>query len=408
MTRSLRVQLSVSLFCLLACATTLRAQSASDNLSYELASAEIDSEASPPNYPWIIVLFGEGFPKQYLSKAQQTFGTSGEWQVELRDRQNPGSVKIIDVRQMSVAANPATSRIVSIDPGESITPATHMIRVRFLQGNFPEATIGEPKKSGTKTFYGAAKGKDDADLYFKGLVVTKPDASPTYTIDAKAAFYARLTDNRGAVGARMSYSVDKASDLGPDSITANISYSKVFVFGPATGLLLDVDAVGFEVDSENETRNFTSAAQARAVIPSVRIGSQSFGTVEGLLGYEIGENHKNQLQADLNTFRRTVAGANAYLLVRGVPIFSRIDVSASWKARWLTDEEPFTDSTEGAVPMLSTRTRHMFTLAAELMVNKALGFSIAHKHGSEPPKFEHVRHRTELGLVLKLKQVNKG
>jgi hypothetical protein len=31
-----------------------------------------------------------------------------------------------------------------------------------------------------------------------------------------------------------------------------------------------------------------------------------------------------------------------------------------------------------------------------------------YKHGSEPPTYKYVKHRGEVGLVLKLKQVDKG
>ena len=42
------------------------------------------------------------------------------------------------------------------------------------------------------------------------------------------------------------------------------------------------------------------------------------------------------------------------------------------------------------------------------MVNKSLGFSVGYRHGSEPPTYKYVNHRGEVGLVFKLKQVNKG
>jgi hypothetical protein len=48
------------------------------------------------------------------------------------------------------------------------------------------------------------------------------------------------------------------------------------------------------------------------------------------------------------------------------------------------------------------------TVMGALMVSKALGFSISYRHGSEPPAYKYVKHGGEFGVVIKLKQVNKG
>jgi hypothetical protein len=42
------------------------------------------------------------------------------------------------------------------------------------------------------------------------------------------------------------------------------------------------------------------------------------------------------------------------------------------------------------------------------MVSKGLGFSVGYRHDSEPPTYKDVKHRAEVGVVLKLKQVDKG
>jgi hypothetical protein len=57
---------------------------------------------------------------------------------------------------------------------------------------------------------------------------------------------------------------------------------------------------------------------------------------------------------------------------------------------------------------LSDYARYLFTVNAMLMLTKALGFSFGYRHGSEPPAFNEVRHRAEIGFVLKLKQIDKG
>jgi hypothetical protein len=41
-------------------------------------------------------------------------------------------------------------------------------------------------KQGAEAAFGPANGKDDADLYFKGLVVSSRGSGPAYSVDAKA------------------------------------------------------------------------------------------------------------------------------------------------------------------------------------------------------------------------------
>jgi hypothetical protein len=42
------------------------------------------------------------------------------------------------------------------------------------------------RQAGREAAFGPANGKDDADLYFKGLVVSSRGSGPAYSVDAKA------------------------------------------------------------------------------------------------------------------------------------------------------------------------------------------------------------------------------
>jgi len=299
---------------------------------------------------------------------------------------------------------------VTLEPAAPLDPAREEIHIRMLHANFPEVIVDQPVKQRAAAFYGAAKGKDDADLYFKGLIVAGNDASPSYSVDGKAGYFFAIGSKGGSVGAETTYLVDKASDLGPDSITAGVAYSKVFAFAAATGIIVDASVFDFEFDADNDTRNVVSKASGRFVFPSAHLYGSSYAAADVMGGYEAGKNQAASGAADsLGALWRTVLGANGYLLIKGVPGFDRIDVSAGWKVRLLAQDEPFTERVNDVlVTTLTDRARHIVTMTSALMVSKALGLSIGYRHGSEPPAYKDVRHRWEIGLVLKLAQVDKG
>jgi hypothetical protein len=384
------------------------AQHAKDTLSYELTRAVISN--MPGREGTIVVSFGTSLPARYLNGAEQTLAPAPEWAIELRDIDNPAHVTTVGVTSVFVPKDPAQNRLVVLTPAQELDQSTHQIRVQLLDANFPDVVLNQPRKQGAASFYGPAKGKDDADLYFKGLVVATTGSGPAYSIDAKAGYTRGLGSRGGSLGVTGTYVVDKASDIGPDTITASVTYDKVFVWGPATGLVLDVDPIGFELDSGKDTRNVRSAALGQFVFPSARLGPKSYATGDVLAGFEGGHNDTSTVSANsLGGFWRTVFGASGYLLLQGTPIAPRIDVTASWKVRLLAQDEPFTDARHGTqVTELTDKARHIVTVNAALMINKALGFSIGYRHGSEPPAYKNVRHRAEIGLVLKLKQIDKG
>jgi hypothetical protein len=134
--------------------------------------------------------------------------------------------------------------------------------------------------------------------------------------------------------------VDKASDIGPDTITVTTAYSKVFVWGAATGLVLNVDPFGFELDANNDTRNIRSGAQGQFVVPSARVGAKSYVTGDLTLGYEAGRTAKGDAPDDARGIWRTVVGAGGYALLQGGSVVKRIDITASWTVRVIAQDEP--------------------------------------------------------------------
>jgi len=381
------------------------AQPAKDTLSYELVSATMSQ--TPPRAGFVIVEFGRTMLKRYLEAGNTTLPTATEWTIEARERANPSNVHTVSVTEVFVAADPALNRLVALKPATPLDPATHQIRIRLLEGNYPEVIVAQPTKRGASAFYGPSKGRDDSDIYFKGLAVGTTGSAPAYTIDAKYAYEQSIGAKGGSLGGAVAYNVDKASDIGPDTITITSAYSKVFVFDAATGLILTADPAGLEFDSKNDTRNFRSAGRGQFVVPSAKVGSRSYVTGDLTLGYEAGRTQKGETAA--SGIWRTLVGAGGYVLLQGGPLIKRIDIAASWTVRLLAQDEPMTRLVDGvSSTTLTDEARHFVTVTGALMVNKSLGFSVGYRHGSEPPTYRYVKHRGEVGLVFKLKQVNKG
>ena len=301
------VTLSV-LALLISVASPIAAQPAKDTLTYELVSAEVSSAAGREGM--VNVEFGRSLPARYANAPNQSLSPAPEWSIETRDRKDPASRKTIGVLRVIVGASPSQDRLVTLEPAAPLDPATQEIHVRMLQANFPEVIVDQPAKQGATAFYGPAKGKDDADLYFKGLVVAGSDSKPSYSVDAKAGYFFALGSKGGSLGAETTYVVDKASDIGPDSITVSVAYSKVFAWVAATGLIVDADAFEFEFDADNETRNVVSTASGQFVFPSAHLRGASYAAADVVAGYEAGQNQAvGGANDSLGGLWRTVLGS---------------------------------------------------------------------------------------------------
>lgn len=292
----------------------------------------------------------------------------------------------------------------------ALNPSTHRITVRFQLPNFPEFTVGEPEKKGPSKNFTKAKGKEDADIYFSGTAAGARGSKPLYAFESKLGYLFSLK-SKGAIGPRAEVNAASESNIDPDSIKASVSYEKVFVLGPAKGLILRSDALGLEFDTENRTRNVMTELNGTLVLPPVGFGKSksTFATVDFMAGFEGGHNYRHKLNEDgLGNLWRWKFGANFYLLALNPPIFKRIDFSAAYQVRLLNSAEPFTETiNDEEVTTLRKGTRHHVGSDIDFMFSDALGITLKYRYGSLPPAFKFVDHSASVGLTFKLKQANK-
>lgn len=347
------------------------------------------------------VLFGNDIPPdEALSKPENWLIRTVDLRTGVEDRFPPDSVTV---------ARPPTGSVPTLVTSRTLNPSTHRITVRLQLPNFPEFTIGEPEKTGPRKAFTAAKGKEDADIYFSGAAAGARGSKPLYSFESKLGYLFSLK-RKGAIGPRAEVNAASESDIDPDSIKAAVRYEKVFVFGAARGLILRSDAFGLEFDKDNRNRNLMTELNGTFVLPPARLGESAFAALDLMAGFEGGHNYRHELDEDegLGNLWRWKFGANAYFLALDPPLFRRIDFSTEYKVRLLNSREPFTETVGGdEVTTLSKKPRHYVGSDLDLMFSDALGVSLKYRYGSLPPQFKFVDHSASVGLTFKLKQANK-
>jgi hypothetical protein len=330
------------------------------------------------------------------------------WLIITVDRANPADERRFKPDSVVVTpTNTGSNTALIVNPIPD--PSTHRITVRFQLPNFPEFTVGQPKKTGARSNFAAAKGKDDADIYFSGSAAGARESKPLYSFESKLGYLFSLK-RKGAIGPRVEVNAASESNIDPDSIKATLSYEKVFVFGPARGLILRSDALGLEFDKKNRNRNLMAELNGTLVIPPARLGESTFAAVDFMAGFEGGHNYRHALNEDegLGNLWRWKFGTNVYFVALDPPVFKRIDFSTEYKVRLLNSAEPFTETVGGEeTTTLRKKPRHYVGSNLDFMFSDALGVSLKYRYGSLPPAFKFVNNSVSVGLTFKLKQANK-
>lgn len=298
--------------------------------------------------------------------------------------------------------------LVLLTLDHEIDEASHNVYVVLLLPNFPEVLVGGATKTGASKVFTAAKGKEDADIYFSGTAAAAKGAKPLYTFESKIGYLQSLR-RYGSIGVRATFDAAKETNIDPDSITAAGSYEKVFVFAPATGVILRSDFLGGEFDKGNETRNLATKLDAILVIPSAPLAETAFATMDFTLGFEGGHSYKHKLDPDgLGGFWRWKLGANAYLVALNALGLNRINFSAEYQVRVMHSAEPFTKKIgDDDITILTKKPRHHVGVNTDFMFSKAFGITLQYRYGTLPPAFKFVDHSVSAGLTFKLKQANK-
>jgi hypothetical protein len=397
-----RIALSVVLLSTLCGAGALPAFAFADNnLVYVILFADVSGGN-------LVVQFGNSVPPT------DVLSDKSNWLIRTVKQDDPKDERSFNPDDVSVTTGTGAGTIITLVVNAGLNKSTHRITVRFQQPNFPEFAVGEPTKTGSRATFTAAKGKEDADIYFSGSAAGARESKPLYSFESKLGYLFSL-GRKGAIGPRAEVSAASESDIDPDSIKATVSYEKAWPlkWWRSSGFILRSDALGLEFDKENRNRNLMTELNGTLVLPPKRLGESTFAAVDFMAGFEGGHNYRHALNEDegLGNLWRWKFGANFYFVaLKPPPVFKlkRVDFSTEYKVRLLDSAEPFTETVGGEeVTMLRKKPRHYVGSDLDLMFSDALGVSLKYRYGSLPPAFKLVNNSVSVGLTFKLKQANK-
>jgi len=442
--RTLLYVLTVLMFLLVTVA--VRAQDPVDKLTYVLTKGIVTPDA--PFQGRIEVTFGESMPKEYVAAAvdEPLSAVSpnnpdgirysvnldpANWtviatRIDKSDTEPSGFAVWLKPMAVRRAGSPG-QRVVVLDfsgtfnaatglfevtgqAPDRLNPKTHQLIVQLRQANFPNVVLGKPEKRGARKAYTAAKGAKDADIYLTGTITAGSKSKPLYSLESRFAYLHSLK-GLGAIGGSFALDAKEESNFDPDSIRTGVVYEYVRPFRrpTGTGLVLRSNVIGGEFNRKNTVRNLVTGLDATIVLPSAQLGETTFATVDATLGFEAGNNYRNNLAPEgIGAFWRPKFGASAYFLALKTPIFNRISFNANYEVRLPRSAEIYSEMQgDKEVFSLTRKPRHRFASDLNFLFTEAYGLSLQYRYGTLPPVFKLERPNVKLGFIIQLKQANK-
>ena len=83
-------------------------------------------------------------------------------------------------------------RQVALNMQNPVDTTTFSYVIIYAEANTPIVTLNQPEKSGPKRTFTAAKGKNDADIYFSGEAAAARNSKPAYSIESKFGYLYRM------------------------------------------------------------------------------------------------------------------------------------------------------------------------------------------------------------------------
>ncbi len=339
----------------------------------------------------------------YLAGTGSIFAQK-KWFVQAFDLTTGDAVEK-SITEVQVYSGIQTVRLILAD---NIDTSNFKYVITYREANIPSITLGQPPKKNLEAVFTAAKGKADADIYFKGSATASQKNRPIYSIEAKLGYMQSLR-SAGSIGGKFTWMSDEESNVDPDSITATASYQKLFLLGNSKGIKFNSDFLGAEFDRKNTTRNLMSGADATLILPSAQLGKMTFFTAEFIGGFDAGRNYKHPLNVNgLGNFWRPKVGINTYFLALNTPMFDRVSFNTEYKLRLPQSLEPFTRKINGAdVTTLTRKPRHYLGADLNLLFTDAYGIAISYRYGSLPPVYKLMEHKVSIGFVVQFAQAKK-
>ena len=376
------------------------------------------------------------------------------WQVFASDTDK----SVIPVPNITPKWNPGTGKVtITFDPAPLAGRDPRLFGwTVYFKGVVPNLTASKDKPK-PSSLLGAAKGKDDADLYLFGSYLAGVSTKPIYVIDAKLnwmtpirkgkpdAVTGKRIETRWSAGVTSTFSSNtdtkapvNRSKVDPDSIMGALSIDYLWTpkrphddsVQPDTGttegnhLLSSIDfnflPVSGEFSRKYPASDFLTKGYVTLNLAPKELYKDWWVFLYPSAGYEIGKNLNqpgsiDKQPVDLsgwNGIRRAVfitkGGLYALKAKPKDGDLYRVTLDGTYQPRIPFAREPFVDSEYVAgklasVTRLRKNTRHEVETGVNWNFSQFVALRLQYKYGALPTLFEFVDHQVTVGLTLKAK-----
>ncbi|HST21136.1 MAG TPA: hypothetical protein VLR90_08475 [Blastocatellia bacterium] len=285
----------------------------------------------------------------------------------------------------------------------------------------------KPKNSPSRKFtFKGAKGRDDANLYFRGEVETASGKDLSGSVDLKfdLPFQVGL-DHR--LAPFIDLKASSSPDADPDTLKIGIGIRSILAqsgteYSPdffVSGIIWKNDGM-LEGDRDYDNLNLVYSTEFRFPLKEIPLSKKAedaaFINLTPFAGAELGKNLQSPvLEAEHRAIARLSVGTNLYARIyKGNESFARVTMDGLYQRRWaLKDEVHFEDvdgvgpdgkPTKVTVPVFfGKKATQWAEVNLNINLSEAFGFFAGYEYGQLPPSYKLVDHALKFGVVLKAK-----
>lgn len=287
--------------------------------------------------------------------------------------------------------------------------------------------LGSPPSADTPTPAPPAKftlkkadGRDDADLYFQGIVTTGSGKAASGSVDLKfrLPFYAKPRHHFSLFA---DLKASSAADADPDTLKFGMEIRSLLLRSEsAVSGIFWYNNGSLEGDRSYDNLNLVFSSIMRFPLRTIWLSNQAddraFVNLTPYFGIEFGKNLKSPVsEAEGRGIARPTVGTYLYSRVyQGNQTFARVTLDGLYQRRWaLTDEVHFKDvdgmDAQGkpikvTVPVFfGKKSTQWGEVNLNFNVSEVLGLFVGYQYGELPPAYKLVDHIAKIGVVLKAK-----
>jgi hypothetical protein len=265
--------------------------------------------------------------------------------------------------------------------------------------------------------WGAAKGKDDANVYLATQINAAIDADPNYSIDAKLEIPFRPFPIRKRIqntGLTFSTQISDAPKADPDSMKFG-TYWRTFVWdcGPQCRTSVWFRRLqwrnAFQSESNKDFSNTNIVWPTTLRLISKTWGSSTEFGIRPYVGNELGFNINSPLpELENRMVDRPLIGLSTLLLVpTEVGVLKSLNWETLYERRWpLRNELVLQENDDGSLKSVDfgTTPRDYLKSSVTAGFGTYFGLTFSYEYGQLPPSFKLIDHAFKVEITFKAKR----